>query len=43
MSEQEMKRQRIYDLINAETKPQFPFSLHQAQTFTSSMTLYGAF
>ena len=24
MSEQEKKRQRIYDLLNAETKPKFP-------------------
>ena len=35
MSEQVKKRQRIYDLFNAETKPKkiFLFGLHQTQTF----------
>ena len=27
MNEQEMKRQRIYDLLNAETKPKFLYLL----------------
>ena len=51
MSEQEKKRQRIYDLLNAETKQkkkilkklEFLYSLHQAQTLTSLTTLYRAF
>ena len=32
MSEQEKKRQRIYDLLNAETKPKFvcpPYTKHR--------------
>ena len=31
MSEQEKKRQRIYDLLNAETKPKFPCLLYAKQ------------
>ena len=43
------KRQRIYDLLNAETKPKISeivgvlYGLHQAQTLTPLITLYGAF
>ena len=32
MSEQEKKRQRIYDLLNAKTKPKFICLLYTKQT-----------
>ena len=48
MNEQKKKRQRIYDLLHAETKPnkfpkylEFLYGLHQAQTLTPLITLYG--
>ena len=49
MSEQERKRQRIYDLLDAETnkKKRFPkyleffYGLDQAQALTPLITLYG--
>ena len=50
MSEQENKRQRIYDLLNTEKNPQkfpkqlvFLYGLHQAQTLTPLITLCSAF
>ena len=50
MSEQVKKRQRIYDLLNPETKPKkfpewlaFLYGLHQAQTLTPLITLHEAF
>ena len=33
MSEQEKKRQRVYDLLNAETKPKFLCLSETKQTF----------
>ena len=41
MSKQEKKWQRIYDLLNAETK--LKHGLPQAQTLSPLITLYGAF
>ena len=50
MSEQKKKRQRIYDLLNAATKPkkenfrnnwEFLYGLHQAQTLSPWISLYG--
>ena len=50
MSEQEKKRQRISDVLNAKIKPKiFPksleviYGLHQAQALTSLITQYGVF
>ena len=50
MIEQEKKQQRIYDLLNAETKPKifrndwnFFFGFHQAETLTPLITLSGTF
>ena len=50
MSEQEKKWQRIYDLLNAETKPKkfsevtgVFYGLQQAQTLTPLITLWGSF
>ena len=50
MSEWEKKRQRIYDLLNAETKPtnfskesELLYGFHQAQTLTLLIMLYGGF
>ena len=50
MSEQEKKRQRINDLLDAENKPKmipkmfdFLYDLHQAQAFIALIKLYGAF
>ena len=49
MSKQEKKHQKIYDLLNAETKQEKMskiigvfYSLHQVQIYTHSITLYGA-
>ena len=50
MREQEKKRQRINELLKTETKPKkyskylvFLYGLHQAQTLTYLITLYGVF
>ena len=49
MSEQEKKRQRIYDLLNAETKEKISEIIGvslcppSAQNLTPLITLYGAF
>ena len=43
MNEQEKKRQRIYDLLNAETKPKFlclPYT-KQRKNFYAKRTFYG--
>ena len=37
------ERQRIYDLLNAETKPKILYGLHQAQALTPLITPYGVF
>ena len=42
MSEQEKKRQRIYDLLNAETKRQRIYDLLNAETKLSFSTVYKA-
>ena len=49
MSDQEKKRRRIYDLLNAETKPNLSeknglfYNLYQAQTWILLIMLYGVF
>ena len=50
MSKQEKKRQRIYDMLNAETKPKkfrkywsFFYGPHQAKILNPLIMLYGAF
>ena len=44
MSEQEKKRQRIYDLLNAETKPKFlclPYTKQRKIFFTEKEFQWG--
>ena len=50
MSKQEKKQQRIYELLDAETKPKyftkflkFLYGVHEAQTLTFLITQYGKF